>query len=1395
MNKMRLREKTTATLLIAIFMISMLTAFVSVQADLPPLPHGFYGDVMIGGVAAPDGTLVEAKIDGVTYLTTTTSEGKYGYDSNFHVPGDDLTTPEVVEGGVNGDTVDFYVGGVRTADCTFEGGQMTELDLSIPIEVWIDDGYIHGSCGGHIWNYDAFATIQEGIDGVPVGGTVHVAAGTYTENVDVNKSLTIRSENGPNYTIVQAANSFDHVFAVTANNVTINGFTIIGANVFPNAGIYLHAYNTKIENNNASYNFYGVYMLSSHNNVIAYNTVSSNKRNGINVRGSNNNMITYNNVSRTSGTGIYLGFSKNNILTGNMMSENLFNFGIYGHELSHYIQQIDSSNKVDGKSVYYLVNEENVQIQRDAGFVGIVNSSKITVKNVTLRNNREGVLLAYSDYCRIENVNASCNALGISLRSSNNNVLSNNTVLNGECGICLWSSINNIITDNNASYNALGIYLSTSRNNTLVNNIAVSHIAHGIHLDHSSDNNVYLNNFENGYSEGSINRWNSLEEVTYTYNGTVYTGYLGNYWSDYTGSDAYGDGIGDTPYSIDGDKDNYPLMEPFENYITDVSLVTLEILTPLDGSIIEGAFDITFKITNTGDKEVVFMKGDDCNRLVLSIDYSSVDVAIGWCIIPWTTASNGLALNPGETFTKTILYDPSEHSPPESFVGDAPYGDAIIRLIHMGYLGDISYDELGLVEVEVHLLAARASDLAVFISSFEYWKPGEPNLLNVTVLNQGVCPETGVEIQLFLNGSIVDSTLIPELVNGSSYTWNVYECISEEGTYNLTAYTPPVPGEINLSNNFATKLITVKRPLINPVPGQYVNYTFYSRNETVERAFGWAKITYQSYVTPILVNVSMEQQSEVYNESDWTLVNVMNRQGEYGNATWLWWIETDIKLDDEIRLGDMVAKVVDSGIIDAAGFTRECWILESVQPEWNGTWFGFDKDTGVLIYLKQFHELGELNWTLTSTNIFSSICTREIALFEGWNLIGLPCTPEDPSIEVVLSNIIDYVECVWAFDGETKTWSSYSPGAPSDLSEIVEDRGYWINMIENVTLTVRGESADTSELALFEGWNLIGLPLTPEDPSIEVVLTNIVDDVNSVWTFDGETKTWSSYSHGAPSNLSEMVDDRGYWINMTEDATLTVARVSDTPDYGDVPLGEIGGLHYVYWDFGRDTFQSLNITVRIYNEPSLQDGLYFQMYQGFINDVGFYFGIQTDVYRPGVGSTGKGLIFSRWGTRDLSNARPVDDGWTESAGYEGDFIGIRKNYEWTTHTYRLKIANVDSDDIGDWYSVWIEDLDDSTIDHLGSIRFPRVESENAGIKNHGITWTELYYKETQDTPIPSWHVSITDITVDEGRSPLHASSYYSSIQNTDIYYDKVVSEIHFLMGYDVEREHSAGLIY
>lgn len=78
------------------------------------------------------------------------------------------------------------------------------------------------------------------------------------------------------------------------------------------------------------------------------------------------------------------------------------------------------------------------------------------------------------------------------------------------------------------------------------------------------------------------------------------------------------------------------------------------------------------------------------------------------------------------------------------------------------------------------------------------------------------------------------------------------------------------------------------------------------------------------------------------------------------------------------------------------------------------------------------------------------------------------------------------------------------------------------------------------------GWNLMSLPIVPDDPSIESVLSGILADLDAVWSYDAETGTWFSYSPGVPSTLTQMVDGKGYWVKMNV-ATILIIDGTELP--------------------------------------------------------------------------------------------------------------------------------------------------------------------------------------------------------------------------------------------------------
>ena len=112
--------------------LTLLALTVSAASALPPLPSSFYGSVRTGSGNAPLGTSVSAWIGGVEYAQSAIflyeGESVYALD----VPGDDISTPVLCEGGTPGDAITFHIGGqLATPGAVWQSGTNRRLDLRL----------------------------------------------------------------------------------------------------------------------------------------------------------------------------------------------------------------------------------------------------------------------------------------------------------------------------------------------------------------------------------------------------------------------------------------------------------------------------------------------------------------------------------------------------------------------------------------------------------------------------------------------------------------------------------------------------------------------------------------------------------------------------------------------------------------------------------------------------------------------------------------------------------------------------------------------------------------------------------------------------------------------------------------------------------------------------------------------------------------------------------------------------------------------------------------------------------------------------------------------------------------------------------------------------------------
>lgn len=325
------------------------------------------------------------------------------------------------------------------------------------------------------------STIKQAIEVADDNDEIFVKKGTYQEmDILITKPLTLRS----NQSTVDGQNHGE-VFIINADNVTIDGFTIINVGTS-----YLKDYaairvreskNFTIQNNTIKDLFFGIYLEKSKqgkvigNKIYGKATHEFNSGNGIQLWYSNNIEIKNNYVEKVR-DGIYLEFANNCEIENNISKDNVR----YG--------------------LHFMFSNNNI------------------VNNCSYINNGAGVAIMFSKEMKMIHNNFIENwgptAYGILLKEVNDTDIQQNTFNNNTTAITIEGT-------NRVKY---------SHNNFINNGWAIN-LKGANYLNEINYNNFINNSFDLIYS-GQLNNNN----------------FNSNYWSNYTGYDLDKDGVGDIPY-------------------------------------------------------------------------------------------------------------------------------------------------------------------------------------------------------------------------------------------------------------------------------------------------------------------------------------------------------------------------------------------------------------------------------------------------------------------------------------------------------------------------------------------------------------------------------------------------------------------------------------------------------------------------------------------------------------------------------------------------------------------------------------------------------------------------------------------------------------------------------
>ncbi len=1018
-----------------------------------------------------------------------------------------------IEGNVSGD-VDFepyYVDAV--------GGILSSTAVGT---VYVDDNYSDGSADTHIFGYDAFDKIQDGINVVTEGGTVNVAAGTYNESLLIEKSLTLRgatynvNKNGyivpANYdwnteteSIINhpdpAGGYISIVDIVDVDNVTFEGFVVQELDAIANLNsslIRVYALTREISN------------IIVRNNIIGPNT------NVISQDGTHGRMGLYIVNHPYSDKGVVNStFSGNKIFDTKGNGNNVFVWSSY-YTYGAPGPASMSGTVIEDNEIY---GSHRSGIETAGGFSGLtIQNNKIYDNGGVITEGKpelmfgNGILIIRGSGDR-----STCSAYGpVNLTIENNEIYDNDNN-----GIYMGPKNQNIVITNNEIYDngsdavrvdLIGNYWNpdfeidpgpytclAGSSDISLNSNKIYGNSGGAQVIGTPTNEFVL--------DAIANWWGSVEGPTYVDNpfggGDAISSNV-NFVSWYTNPELFNlDTIAPTAV-LSGLPTN-----PTDQISANITVGNGNVVYykyKLDGGEYSGETIVATPITLAELSEIsytlsVLGRDQAGNWQSVATTYTwEVDVSIPTLSPVSITSNNGngaTLAKVGDVVTVEFTSNEDINTPTVTIAGNTTVVSGGPTVWEAAYtMAGTETESLVAFAINFTDVAGNLGAQVIIVTDassvvFDETVPaGYSASLDQTYINDGNKTAlsftfVGAETDTIYNYSIDDTNAGTTAIEGSGTITVADQQIIDidvstldDDTLTLTiSLTDPT------GNQGSDETDTVIKDVIPPTVASHTP--------------GINAINVESGVVTITFNENMnvEEGDITFSPAETFVIS--------GSGTETVTLTPDLVLDSNT----VYTITVTTTTTDEAG---------------NGL-------------------AGEYDWQFTTATLYDVTLNSTSG---GWNLVSLPVVPNDTSISTVLGSAESSIQAVWTYNPTSVNandtnggWFVYRPDdvEHSSLSTMTAGYGYWISVTNDTSISGSGSlltkgPTTPPSIDLTNGWNLVGYYQIPGESSSN--MTNAFKSIGTAGT-DYTSLFGFNNASGASTNVDTILPGDGFWISVS----------------------------------------------------------------------------------------------------------------------------------------------------------------------------------------------------------------------------------------------------------------------